>query len=74
MHPEAELATGSEDPMMDLLNDAKMYPDAAVEYKNAYKALEGRFSEQVHLMQEASAALLAAENHASQRQQELMEL
>ena len=66
-HPEAELATGSEDPVMDLLCDMNMYQDAAIEYKNAYKALKDRYSEQASWMQEACAALFTVENNASQR-------
>ena len=58
----------------DILQDAKLYQDAAIEYWNAYEALEQKYSEQANLMEEASGALFAAESQASQKQQELLNL
>ena len=73
-HPEVLQDTGVEDPVDDILQDAKLYQDAAIEYCNAYQALEQKYSEQVQLMEEASGALLTAESQASQKQQELIDL
>ena len=44
------------------------------EYRNAYQALEQKYSEQAWLMEEASGALSAAESQAPQKQQELIDL
>ena len=63
-----------EDPVNDILEDVKLYQDAAIEYCNAYEALEQKYMEQVCLMEEASGALFAAETQASQKQQELLNL
>ena len=52
----------------DLLEDAKFYQDVAVELQTAYETLESRFTQQAHLMEEASGALHAAESEASKRQ------
>ena len=66
--------TEVEDPGDDILRDTKLYQDATIEYRNAYQALEQRYSEQAQLMEEASGALSAAEFQASQKQQELINL
>ena len=58
----------------DLLEDAKFYQDVAVELQTTYKTLESRFTQQAHLMEEASGALHAAESEASKRQRELLKL
>ena len=63
-----------EDPVDDILQDAKLYQDATIEYQNAYQALKQKYSEQAHLMEEASGALFAAESQASQKHQELLDL
>ena len=42
--------------------------------QTAYEILESRFTQQVHLMEEASGALHAAESEASRRQRELLKL
>ena len=60
--------------MGDLLKDAKFYQDVAIELQTAYETLESRFTQQAHLMEEASGALHAAESQASKRQQELLKL
>ena len=52
----------------DILEDAKFYQDIAVELQTAYDTLESRFTQQAHLMEEASGALHAAESEASKRQ------
>ena len=62
-HPEVPHDTGVEDPGDDILQDVKLYQDAAIEYCNAYQALEQKYSEQAWLMEEASGALTAAETH-----------
>ena len=63
-----------EDSVNDILQDAKLYQDATIEDWNAYEALKQKYSKQVHLMEEASGALFAAESQASQKQQELLDL
>ena len=73
-HPHVQQAIGVKDLVGDILQDAKLYQDAAIEYQSTYKALQKRYSEQVCLMQEASGALLTAESQASQKQQELLDL
>ena len=73
-HPEVPQYTGVEDPGDDILPDAKLYQDTAVEYPNAYQAFEQKYSEQALLMEEVSGSLTAAEVQASQKQQELIEL
>ena len=60
--------------MGDLLKDAKFYQDIAIELQTAYETLESRFTQQAHLMEEASGALHDAESQASKRQQELLRL
>ena len=52
----------------DLLEDTKFYQDVAVELQTTYEMLESRFTQQAHLMEEASGALHAAESEASKRQ------
>ena len=47
----------------DLLEDAKFYQDAVVEYQSAYYSIQDRYTHQVHLLEEASRALQAAESH-----------
>ena len=67
--------------MGDLLEDAKIYQDAAFEYQSAYDALclqqeemQSRYTQQVHLIEEASGALRAAETESSQIYQEIINL
>ena len=60
--------------MGDLLKDAKFYQDVAIELQTAFNTLESRFTQQAHLMEEASGALHAVESQASKRQQELFKL
>ena len=69
-NPEVSHDMEVEDPE-DMLHDAKLYQDAAIEYCNAYQALERKYSEQAWLMEEASGALTAAEFQTSQKQQQL---
>ena len=54
--------------MTDILEDVKLYQDAAIEYRNAYEKLETKIcGASACLMEEASRALLAvAETQASQ--------
>ena len=73
-HPHVQQAIGVEDTLGDILQYAKLYQDAAIEYWSAYEALQKRYSEQACLMQDASGALLTAESQASQKQQELLDL
>ena len=56
----------------DILEDAKYYQDTAKEYQEAYHSLKDRYSNQAHLMEEVSGALLATEDHAFQAHQELI--
>ena len=58
----------------DLLEDAKLYQDAAVEYQSAYYSIQDRYTHQAHLLEEASGALQAMESQTSQTQQELLTL
>ena len=58
----------------DMLQDVKLYQDAAIEYHDAYQALKKKYSEQAWLMEEASGALTAAGIQASQKEQQLKEL
>ena len=58
----------------NLLEDAKLYQDIAIELQLAYENLEHRYSHQPCLIEEASGALHAAESQASKRQQELLDL
>ena len=58
----------------DLLEDAKFYQDFAVELQSAYDNLQHRYSQQAHLIEEASGALHDAETQVSKRQQELLDL
>ena len=58
----------------DLLEDAKFYQDAVVEYQSAYYSIQDKYTHQAHLLEEASGALQAAESWASQTQQELLTL
>ena len=44
----------------DLLEDAKFYQDAVVEYQNAY-SIQYKYTHQAHLLEEASGALQAME-------------
>ena len=67
--------------MGDLLEDAKFYQDATFEYQGAYetlclqqKELQSRYTQQVHLIEEASGALRAAGIELSQRYQEIVNL
>ena len=62
------------DPVNDILEDVKLYQDAAIEYCNSYEVLEWKYVEQACLMEEASGVLFAAETQASQKQQELLDL
>ena len=76
---EAPETTGEEEStsglrMGDLLEDAKFYQDITIELQTAYDTLQSRFTQQAHLMEEASGALHAAETQASIRQQELLKL
>ena len=63
----------------DLIEDAKFYQDAAINYQNAYEALlaqqvelQGKFKAQSHLIQEASVAIDATESKAKTKCQELL--
>ena len=65
---------------LDLIEDAKFYQDAALDYQNAYEALhvqqaelQSRYSQQAHLIKEASEAIKSAEAEASRRHQELLD-
>ena len=63
------------------LRGCKIYQNAAFEYQSAYKAfclqleeLQSRYTQQAHLIEEASGALRAAETESSQRYQEIVNL
>ena len=63
----------------DLIEDAKFYQDAALNYQNAYEGLlvqqaelQDKFKAQSSLMEEASATIHAAEMEAEQCHQELL--
>ena len=63
----------------DLVEDANLYQDAAIEYQNAYEPLwlqqeelQSKYAQQAHLIEEASGALKAAEAKASKHHQELV--
>ena len=59
----------------DLIEDAKFYQDATIEYQRAYKTLQlqqGRNTQQACLIEEASGALKAAESEVSKHHQELI--
>ena len=72
--PEVPWTTGVEDPVSAILEDVKLYQDAAIGYCMAYEMLEQKYAEQAHLMEEASGALFAVETQALQKQQELLDL
>ena len=68
-------------PMGDLLEDTIFYQDGAFEYQSAcvalclqQKELQSRYTQQAHLIEEASGALRAAETESSQRYQEIVNL
>ena len=76
---DIELNTGEGISQEDLIEDAKFYQDAAINYQNAYEALlaqqvelQSKFEAQSHLIQEASAAIDAAETEAKTHHQELL--
>ena len=78
---DVELNTGEGISQEDLIKDAKFYQDAAINYQNAYEALlaqqaelQGKFEAQSHLIQEASAAIDAAETEAKTCHQELLHI
>ena len=58
----------------DLLEAAKFYQDAVVEYQSAYCSIQDKYTHQACLLEEASGALWATESQASQTQQELLTL
>ena len=65
----------------DLIEDAKFYQDMAINYQNAHEALlaqqaelQDKFKAQSQLIQEASAAINAAENEARTQHQELLHI
>ena len=74
-----KLNSGEEISQEDLIEDAKFYQDMAINYQNAYEALlaqqaelQDRFEAQSHLIQEALAAMDAAETEAKTHHQELL--
>ena len=79
---DIELNVGEGRRLEDLIEDAKFYQDVAINYQNAYEALfaqlaqqaelQDKFEAQSHLMQEASAAIYAAETEAEKHHQELL--
>ena len=78
---DVELNTGEGISQEDLIEDAKFYQDVAINYQNAYKALlaqqaelQGKFEAQSHLIQDASAAIDAAETEAKTHHQELLHI
>ena len=65
----------------DLVEDAKLYQDVAVELQGAYKdlyqkqvELERKYEEQSNLLKEASVAIQAMETEAKQRHQDLLDV
>ena len=50
-----------------MLEDTKIYQDAAVEYQSAFYSIQDKYSEQACLLEEASRDLLAAEGKALRR-------
>ena len=78
---DVKLNTGEGISQEDLIEDAKFYQDTAIKYQNAYEALlaqqtelQGKFEVQSHLIQEASAAIDAAETEAENHHQELLHI
>ena len=65
---ESELEHG------DIVQDAQLFQDAALEYQMAYQSLEDKYTHQAILMKEASEALQASESCISAMQEELMAL
>ena len=58
----------------DIIQDAKFFQDAAMEYQLAYQSLEEKYNHQVVLVKVASDALKASESCVSVMQEELMAL
>ena len=55
----------------DIIDDAKLFQDAAMEYQLAYQSLDKKYSEQAVLVHEASEALKVSEGRTKELQQEL---
>ena len=55
----------------DIVDDAKLFQDAATEYQLAYQSLDKKYSEQAVLVHEASEALKVSESRTKELQQEL---
>ena len=55
----------------DIVDDAKLFQDAATEYQLAYQSLDKKYSEQAVLVHEASEALKVSEGRTKELQQEL---
>ena len=58
----------------DIMQDAQLFQDAALEYQIAYQSLEDKYTHQAVLMKEASEALQVSKSHVSAMQEELMAL
>ena len=65
----------------NLIENAKFYQDTALNYQNAYEALhaqqvelQGRYSAQASLIEEALAAVKAVEAEAQQRHEQLLDV
>ena len=55
----------------DLLEDAKLYQAATIEYQEAYNSLQDKYFQQAHLMEQATAALKVVEDRPAQLAQTL---
>ena len=55
----------------DIVDDAKLFQDAAMEYQLAYRTLDKKYSKQAVLVHEASEALKASEDRTKELQKEL---
>ena len=64
--------TGSE--TGDIVQDAKFFQEAAMEYQLAYQSLDEKYSKQAILVKEVSEALKASESHVAELQEEVMAL
>ena len=57
--------------VVDLVDDAKLFQEAATEYQLAYQSLDKKYSEQAVLVHEASKALKASQSRVEELQKEM---
>ena len=55
----------------DIVDDAKLFQEAATEYQLAYQSLDKKYSEQAVLVHEASEALKASKSRVAELQKEM---